>query len=64
MHNLDFTITKAVLQTDCGIGTGGIEKRLTLKRKTMIWWSVFGVAITFLTLIVAGAFKKKNENKN
>jgi len=25
----------------------------------MTWWIIFGIAITFLTLILAGAFKKK-----
>lgn len=25
----------------------------------MIWWTLFGVGMTFLTLILAGAFKKE-----
>jgi hypothetical protein len=29
------------------------------KTKIMTWWILFGVAITFLTLILAGAFKKE-----
>ncbi len=33
---------------------------LPIKKTTMTWWILFGVAITFLTLILAGAFKKKN----
>lgn len=30
-----------------------------LKQKIMTWWILLGVGITFLTLILAGAFKKK-----
>lgn len=29
------------------------------KNKIISWWILFGVAITFLTLLLAGAFKKK-----
>jgi hypothetical protein len=28
-------------------------------QKIMTWWILLGVGITFLTLIIAGAFKKK-----
>jgi hypothetical protein len=30
-----------------------------LKQKIMTWWILLGVGITFLTLILAGAYKKK-----
>jgi len=30
-----------------------------LKQKIMTWWILLGVGITFMTLILAGAFKKK-----
>jgi hypothetical protein len=36
---------------------------IKLKYYFMIYWVLFGIAITFITLILAGAFKKNVKHK-
>lgn len=56
---------KSYLTSNIKFETSDINKKskdkIIFLKKTLImtWWTLFGVAITFLTLFLAGAFKKK-----